>query len=104
MGVEKMGYIIPMQPIQSQVYANRMTGNDHNFAYIDNIQHVKFKSVFDDHLEEQEQLLEEEEQLSELERPSIQPLYKGFIHPNPVNLSPKIAEINGKGNSVNLYV
>ncbi|QUG40880.1 hypothetical protein KD050_16535 [Psychrobacillus sp. INOP01] len=100
-----MGYILPMQSIQTEVYANRMIGNDRNFAYIDNIQNAKFKSVFDDHLEEQEQLLEEEEeQLLESERPSTQPLFKGFIHPNPVNLSPRIAEINGKGNSVNLYV
>ena len=100
-----MGYILPMQPIQSQVYANRMISNDYNFAYIDNVQNVKFKSGFEDHLEKQEQLLEEEEQqVLELERPSIQPLFKGFIHPNPVNLSPKIAEISGKGNSVNLYV
>ncbi len=100
-----MGYILPMQPIQSQVYANRMISNDYNFAYIDDVQNVKFKSDFEDHLEKQEQLLEEEEeqQLSE-RRPSIQPLFKGFIHPNPVNLSPIIAEISGKGNSVNLYV
>lgn len=100
-----MGYILPMQPIQSQVYANRMISNDYNFAFIDNVQNVKFKSGFEDHLEKQEQLFEEEEQqVLELERPSIQPLFKGFIHPNPVNLSPKIAEISGKGNSVNLYV
>ena len=99
-----MGYILPMQPIQSQVYANRMIENDRNFAYIDNIQNVKFKSDFDDHLEQQEQLLEEEEKQSlELEKPSIQPLFKGFIHPNPVNLSPEIAAISGKGNSINLY-
>ncbi|MFJ7825169.1 hypothetical protein [Psychrobacillus sp. NPDC096623] len=100
-----MGYILPIQPIQSQVYANRMISNDYNFAYIDDVQNVKFKSDFEDHLEKQEQLLEEEQnQVSELERPSIQPLFKSFIQPNPVNLSPKIAEINGKGNSVNLYV
>lgn len=100
-----MGYIIPMQPIQSQVYANRMSGSSYNFAYINKIYPVKFKSGFEDQLEEQEQLIEEEEeQLLEKESPSIQPLFKGFIHPNPVNLSPIIAEINGKGNSVNLYV
>lgn len=101
-----MGYILPMQPIQSQVYANRMMSNGYNFAYIDDVQKVKFKSDFEDHLEKQAQFLEEEEeqQLSERERPSIQPLFKGFIHPNPVNLSPKIAEISGKGNSVNMYI
>lgn len=96
-----MGYILPMQPIQSQVYANRMSGNNYNFAYINKIYPVKFKSGFEDHLEEHEV---EEEQLLEKGSPSIQPLFKGFIHPNPVNLSLKIAEINGKGNSVNLYV
>ena len=38
-----MGYILPIQPIQSQIYANRMSGNDYNFAYIDNIQPDKIE-------------------------------------------------------------
>ena len=41
-----MGYILPIQPIQSQVYANRMIGNDYNFAYIDNVQECKIEIRF----------------------------------------------------------
>ncbi|WP_144509470.1 hypothetical protein [Bacillus sp. FJAT-22090] len=101
-----MGYIIPSQPIQSQLYANRMLMDDYNFAYINNVDSIKMKSIFDDHLEREEQELieEEEKQFSEVDGPSNLPLYKGFIQPNPINLSPKIAEISGKGNSVNLYI
>lgn len=83
-----------------------MLMDDYNFAYINHVYGIRMKSIFDKHLEEQEQELEgneEEQQLSSKE-PSILPLYKGFIQPNPVNLSPKIAEINGKGNNVNLYI
>ena len=59
---------------------------------------VKLKSDFEDQLKEQEQALEkkEEKQLLELERPSIQPLFKGFIHPNPVNLSQKLLKLMAK--------
>lgn len=80
--------------------------DDYNFAYINNVQGIKMKSIFEDHLEREEQELikEEAQQLSEVDGPSGLPLFKGFIQPNPVNLSPKIAEINGKGNSVNLYI
>ena len=50
MEVEKMGYIIPNQPIQSQIYANRMLMDDYNFAYINNVNSVKMKTSFEDHL------------------------------------------------------
>ena len=49
-----MGYIIPNQPIQSQIYANRMLMDDYNFAYIDNVNSVKMKSSFEEHLEERD--------------------------------------------------
>ena len=48
-----MGYIIPISPIQSQIYANRMLMDNYNFAYINNVDSVKMKSSFEDHLEEQ---------------------------------------------------
>ncbi|MEI4769702.1 hypothetical protein WAX74_08575 [Psychrobacillus sp. FJAT-51614] len=103
-----MGYIIPVQPIQSQIYANRMSMDDYNFAHISNINGVKMKSTFDEHLEDQEQVLKEDEdndeQSSYDKYPTNPPLFKTFIQPNPVNLSPKIAEISGKGITINTYV
>ncbi|MCM3358959.1 MULTISPECIES: hypothetical protein [unclassified Psychrobacillus] len=103
-----MGYIIPVQPLQSQIYANRMQMEEYNFAQISNVQSVKMKSLFDNHLtnlqqnEDVEQ--KEEKQLSGNKELSSLPLYKGFIQPNPVNLSPIIAEISGKGHFVNTYI
>ncbi|WP_391120536.1 hypothetical protein [Psychrobacillus sp. L3] len=101
-----MGYILPIQPIQSQIYANRLLMDHYNFAFISNINGIRMKSIFDERLEEQGRKLEEKEKQQQLdyEIPSTLPLYKGFIQPNPVNLSPKIAEINGKGNRVNFYI
>lgn len=106
-----MGYIIPNQPIQSQIYANRMLMDEYNFAYVNQVNQVngvKMKSMFDEHLEAQEQQIEEHDEnevfLEKDSRTSSPPLYKGFIHPNPVNLSPKIAEINGKGTNINVYI
>lgn len=94
-----MGYIIPVQPLQAQIYANRMLMDEYNFAYISNISRMKMKSLFQDHLEEQV-----EKQLPEQLEPSKLPLYKSFIQPNPVKLSPIIADITGKGNSVNVFI
>ena len=103
-----MGYIIPIQPYQSQIYANRMLMDDYNFAYVSNVQGIKMKPLFENHLAElQEKEISDEQQDKELlerQEPSIPPLYKSFIHPNPVNLSPIIAEISGKGNNVNVYI
>lgn len=101
-----MGYIIPNQPIQSQIYANRMLMDDYNFAYINNVNSVKMKTSFEEHLEEQEQEQEqmEERQLLEQKTKADLPLYKSFIQPNPINLSPIIAEISGKGNNINRYI
>ncbi|MEK4484902.1 hypothetical protein MHH81_04795 [Psychrobacillus sp. FSL H8-0484] len=95
-----MGYIIPVQPLQAQIYANRMLMDEYNFAYISNVSRMKMKSLFQDHLEEQV-----EKQLSEQLEPSKQlPLYKSFIQPKPLKLSPIIVDIYGKGNIVNVYI
>ncbi|MDI2589641.1 hypothetical protein OR571_21680 [Psychrobacillus sp. NEAU-3TGS] len=101
-----MGYIIPNQPIQSQIYANRMLMDNYNFAYINNVDGVRMKTSFEEHLHKQEQELaeNEEKQLKEPKEPTDLPLYKSFIQPNPINLSPIIAEISGKGNTINRYI
>ncbi|MFJ5769237.1 hypothetical protein [Psychrobacillus sp. NPDC093180] len=103
-----MGYIIPNQPIQSQIYANRMLMDNYNFAYINNVDGVRMKTSFEEHLHKQEQELElaenEEKQLKEPKESTDLPLYKSFIQPNPINLSPIIAEISGKGNNINRYI
>ncbi|MFF2752269.1 hypothetical protein ACFVR1_00760 [Psychrobacillus sp. NPDC058041] len=101
-----MGYIIPVQPIQSQIYANRLLMDDYNFAFINNIDGIRMKSIFEERLVDQERKLKnnKEKQLLHADEPSILPLFKNFIQPNPVNLSPEIAKINGKGNTINFYI
>ncbi len=102
-----MGYIIPVQPTQAQIYANRMYQNEYNFAYVGNVQKVNLKSMFRDHLikDQPNDFLEDEEnQIEKISKSKRMPLYKGFIQPNPINLSPVIAEISGKGNTVNMYI
>jgi len=96
-----MGYIIPIRPIQSQIYANRMLMDNYNFAYINNVDSVKMKTSFEDHLEKQ--ILEDDKEKQVLEQKDL-PLYKSFIQPNPINLLPIIAEISGKGNNINHYI
>lgn len=107
---EKMGYVIPVQPIQSQMYANRMLMDEYNFAYISNVHGIKMKSLFEEKLAEKEKKYkqqddsQEEEQVLELNESLHAPLYKNFIQPNPANLSALIAEVSGKGNNINLYI
>ena len=36
-----MGYLLPIQPIQSQQYANRMNMESYNFAYIDRVEKIE---------------------------------------------------------------
>jgi hypothetical protein len=77
-----------------------------NFAYVDRVEKVKLdpglKDKFDDTLRgEQERIMEEREPTIVNSRP---PYLKGFIYPNPANLSPEIAQLVGKGLAVNEYV
>ena len=51
-----MGYLLPINPIQSQQYANRITMNRYNFAPIDRVQRVKLKSDFLEEFEESVEL------------------------------------------------
>jgi len=102
-----MGYIMPTQPTQAQIYANRMHSNEYNFAYVGSVQKVHLKSLFRDHLIQKrlnETAEEEDVQTDKKHVSSKLPLYKGFIQPNPINLSPVISEISGKGTNVNLYI
>ena len=105
-----MGYILPVNNIQSQQYANRMTMEPYNFAKINRVRPIKFKSDFVDDYEDslasyqgkkQEQDRENNEQR---EAAPGNPEYSGYIFPNPVKLSPAISQIVGKGFSVNTYV
>lgn len=100
-----MGYVLPIQPIQSQQYANRMQMGNYNFAHINAIQPIKMRSIFEDELDEHERQRNDEEEETKKTRSASYPVpYKGFIQPNPVNLSPEIAKVCGKGNQVNTYV
>ena len=104
MGVFTMGYILPIQPIQSQIYANRLTMEVNHFAYIERANKVKLNSDFLDEFKESSH--QEREKVEEEGKPIVTVLstYQGFIHPNPVNLSPVIAKVVGKGITVNAYV
>ncbi|MFS0688425.1 hypothetical protein AB1K89_04115 [Sporosarcina sp. 179-K 8C2 HS] len=100
-----MGYILPVQPMQAEIYANRMNAERNNFAYVDRVEKVKFETdlmdKFEDSLRhEQERIVEEREPNVAESRP---PYLKGFIYPNPANLSPEIAHLVGKGLTVNEY-
>jgi hypothetical protein len=102
-----MGYLLPVQPIQSQQYANRMNMESYNFAHIDRVGKIKFDFKFskDSQSAFQQEQEEKEEQGMENARVSAPPLVsKGFIYPNPANLSPAISHAVGKGISVNAYV
>ena len=102
-----MGYLLPIQPIQSQQYANRMNMESYNFAHINRVNKVKFDFKFseDSHGAFQQEQKEKEEKAMANARVSTPPLAsKGFIYPNPVNLSPAISQVVGKGMSVNAYV
>lgn len=101
-----MGYILPIQQTQAEMYANRMNAMRNNFAYVDRVEKVKMDpdlmDKFDDTLRsEQERIMEEGETVIVNSRP---PYLKGFIYPNPANLSPEIAQLVGKGLAVNEYV
>ncbi|WP_252502466.1 hypothetical protein [Sporosarcina sp. Marseille-Q4943] len=100
-----MGYILPVQPMQAEIYANRMNAERNNFAYVDRVEKVKFDTdlmdKFEDSLRhEQERIMEDREPNVAKSRP---PYLKGFIYPNPANLSPEIAHLVGKGLTVNEY-
>lgn len=99
-----MGYILPIQPIQSQMYANRLIIEAYNFAYIDRVNKVKLNSDFLNEFKESSH--QEREKKAEEGKPivSAPSAYQGFVCPNPVNLSPMIAKVVGKGIAVNAYV
>ena len=99
-----MGYILPIQPIQSQIYANRLSMEAYNFAYIDRVNKVKLNSDFLDEFKESS--YQEREREEEEGKPIVSTLsaYQGFVRPNPVNLSPVIARVVGKGMAVNAYI
>ncbi|MCG7344622.1 hypothetical protein MHZ92_10775 [Sporosarcina sp. ACRSL] len=100
-----MGYILPVQPMQGDIYAYRMNAVRSNFAFIDRVEKVKMDPDLNDKFEDA--LSKEQEQITDDEKPILsnsRPPYKGFIYPNPANLSPTIAHVVGKGLAVNEYV
>lgn len=97
-----MGYVLPIHNIQASLYANRMAMESHNFTYIHAVGPVKMKSDFDDELERKYRQNEEVKRELLDDAPPVP--FKGFIQPNPVNLSPDIAKVSGKGKKVNTYV
>lgn len=107
-----MGYILPIQNYQAQQYAERMNNERHNFAYINRVNPVRLNldneeaNYWDNLLESEDRRREEQMKKRKNRVPrSPQPLAKkGFIAPNPAQFSPEIAEVVGKGQSINAYV
>lgn len=100
-----MGYILPIQSIQSQQYANRLQIDNYDFAHINAVQPIKMKSLFEDELEQREKRFNGDEESTQKSNIISYPVpYIGFIQPNPINLSPEIAKLNGKGNQINTYI
>jgi len=78
----------------------------HDFAFIEKVSKVKLDSDFSDELKESFFQEQESDKREEEGKPvvKIPPSYQGFVYPNPVNLSPIIAQVVGKGISVNAYI
>lgn len=78
----------------------------YNFAHINRVNKIKFDFKYseDSHGAFQQELEKMEEKEMEIAHVSSPPLVaKGFIYPNPANLSPVISQVVGKGMSVNAY-
>ena len=105
-----MGYLLPIRPIQSEQYASRLSMEPYNFAAVGRLQSIKLKSDFLEEFEETLHLVgEDKEEDKKKDREQAHAdhpprIYKGYIQPNPVNLSPAISQIVGKGMSVNTYI
>ncbi|MCG7334262.1 hypothetical protein MHZ95_03090 [Sporosarcina sp. ACRSM] len=100
-----MGYLLPIHSIQSQQYADRMNREPSTFTKIDRVAKVSFTEelLSRDVLSEQNHLdvYDEKEKTAIASPPSS---YEKANGPNPVNLSPILAKITGKGLFVNKYV
>lgn len=100
-----MGYLLPIRSIRSEQYANRMSMEPYNFAYIGSVQPMKLKSGFLEEFENKTNSWKEEQPMDKKfsASPAHNP-YTGYVAPNPANLSPLIALTVGKGIKVNTYV
>jgi len=102
-----VGYILPINPIQSGQYANRLNMKPYNFARIGRVQLVKLKSDFLEEFEESLAARDQKQEEKDEEKPSQSrsPLSNfGNIYPNPANLSPAISKVVGKGININTYI
>lgn len=96
-----MGYILPVNDYQSVQYANRLMDDPH-FAKISRLQRVHQVSSFMEKFEEASADKRKESlRLATAQSPKE---VKGYIHPNPANLSPEIAKVVGKGRAINAYI
>lgn len=93
-----MGYLLPIQSIQSQQYADRMHMNSNRFTKIDRTEKVNAtqKIVSRDFSGQQHHLYRYDDQ--EKERIAI------GSTPSSANLSPELAQSVGKGLMIDRYV
>ena len=83
-----------------------MSMEPYNFATVNRVQGVKLKSDFLKEFDESlDSKREKNRESKERSNPSpSQSEYNPYIFPNPINLSPAISQIVGKGISVNTYI
>lgn len=100
-----MGYILPIQQIQSTLYADRMRTQErrHHYAMTNRVPRVEMDTSFLDSWMASEKKHEQQQKAHTHTNPSNirTPLP---VHPNPLKLSPIIAKVVGKGIAINRYV
>lgn len=97
-----MGYLLPIQSIQLQQYANRTMNVSNSFAYIGKVQPIQLNSNVITEIKEQDRSRKNKRERYSIDSPSY--LYSGATLPNPANLSASVEHFVGKGLLINTYV
>lgn len=102
-----MGYLLPIQPIQSQQYAERVRKDDKHYSKIERKEAIRPISRFADVLyqEQKEQKFSaKREDEGKKQKPLSDTISPSNMKINMVHMSPEIAQPIGKSFAVNMYV
>lgn len=97
-----MGYLLPTQPIQSGLYAGRMTMDPYDYANVQRVRPVKMKSLFEEELEERLYEMKEIDQPLRRQTDAHKP--KDDQIQQTAALSKELSVFVGKGLQINTYV
>ncbi|MFC4409472.1 hypothetical protein ACFOZY_03360 [Chungangia koreensis] len=96
-----MGYILPIQPNQSGLYAGRTTMDRYDYANVHRVVPVKPKSLFEEELEEKlhenDRLIVDNYRMPSIDRAENTPIQHAA-------LAQEISLVVGKGLQINTYV